>query len=130
MKSARGCTQSPRETATAVNMSTSKSSTVLPATFSMTNQLTVQVLFFGAARDAVGRAEIALNCDIDCTAGKAFQKILSENPALNRFGKSLLLAVNQEYADHNRVLRNGDELAIFPPVSGGSAGSAGILAAS
>jgi len=96
----------------------------------MTNQLTVHVLFFGAARDAVGREEIALNCDIDCTAGKAFQKILSENPALNRFGKSLLLAVNQEYADQNRVLRNGDELAIFPPVSGGSAGSAGILPAS
>jgi molybdopterin synthase catalytic subunit len=96
----------------------------------MTNRLTVHVLFFGAARDAVGREEIALNCDIDCTAGKAFQKILSENPALNRFGNCLLLAVNQEYADQNRVLRNGDELAIFPPVSGGSAGSAGILPAS
>jgi MoaE-MoaD fusion protein len=94
----------------------------------MPDQLTVSVLFFGAARDAVGREQIALNCDVDCTAGKAFQKILSENPALNRFGKSLLLAVNQEYADQQRVLRDGDELAIFPPVSGGE--SAGILPAS
>jgi len=95
----------------------------------ISNQLTVRVLFFGAARDAVGEEQIELNCGSGCNAGEALQKILSENPALNRFGKSLLLAVNQEYADQNRELRNGDELAIFPPVSGGSssAGSAGIL---
>ena len=90
-----------------------------------TNQLIVRVLFFGAARDAVGEEQIEFNCGDGSTAGEALQKILSENPALNRFGKSLLLAVNQEYAPQNRELRNGDELAIFPPVSGG-AESAGI----
>jgi molybdopterin synthase catalytic subunit len=89
----------------------------------MTNTpLTVRVLFFGAARDAIGQEQIEFDCGAGCTAGKAFQKILSENPALNRFGKSLLLAVNREYADQNRKLSAGDELAIFPPVSGGSAG--------
>src|SRR5215468_2750709 len=94
-----------------------------------TNVITVRVLFFSAARDAVGREEIEFNCDAGDTAGEALQKILSAHPALNRFGKSLLLAVNQEYADQNRKLHNGDELAIFPPVSGGSAGSVGILPA-
>jgi molybdopterin synthase catalytic subunit len=94
-----------------------------------TNQLTVQVLFFGAARDAVGEEQINFNCRDGCTAGEAFQKILSEHPTLNRFGKSLLLAVNQEYADPKRELHERDELAIFPPVSGGSTGSAGILPA-
>ena len=93
-----------------------------------TNQLTVRVLFFGAAREAVGEEQIEINCGDGSTAGEALQEILSENPALNRFGKSLLLAVNQEYADQNRELQDGDELAIFPPVSGG--GSAGILPAS
>src|SRR5215470_9097702 len=85
------------------------------------NVLTLRVLFFGAARDAVGQEQIKFNCDAGDTAGEALQKILSAHPALNRFGKSLLLAVNQEYADQNRKLHNGDELAIFPPVSGGSA---------
>jgi len=92
--------------------------------------ITVRVLFFGAARDAVGHEQIDLACGAGCTAGEALQKILSAHPALNRFGKSLLLAVNQEYADQNRELRNGDELAMFPPVSGGSTESAGILPAS
>jgi molybdopterin synthase catalytic subunit len=93
-----------------------------------TNQLSVRVLFFGAARDAVGQDELDITCHVRCTTGELFQKLLSEYPALTRFGKSLLLAVNQQYADQQRELREGDELAIFPPVSGG-AGSAGILPA-
>jgi molybdopterin synthase catalytic subunit len=88
----------------------------------MANQLTVHVLFFGAARDAVGQEQIDVSCHPGCTTGEAFQKLLSEYPLLNRFGKSLLLAVNQEYADPAGELHEGDELAIFPPVSGGSTG--------
>ena len=86
------------------------------------NPLTIRVLFFGAARDAVGEGQIEFNCNAGDTAGGALQKILSEHPALNRFGKSLLLAVNQQYANQDHELHSGDELAIFPPVSGGSAG--------
>ncbi len=92
--------------------------------------ISVRVLFFGAARDAVGDEQIDLACGVGCTTGEAFEKVLAEYPTLNRFGKSLLLAVNQQYADTKRELQEGDELAIFPPVSGGSAGSAGILPAS
>jgi MoaE-MoaD fusion protein len=94
-----------------------------------TNQLSVRVLFFGAARDAVGHDQLDISCPVHSTAGELFRKVLSEYPALNRFGNSLLLAVNQQYADPKRELRESDELAIFPPVSGGS-GSAGILPAS
>ncbi|HEV8589888.1 MAG TPA: molybdenum cofactor biosynthesis protein MoaE [Pyrinomonadaceae bacterium] len=85
--------------------------------------ITVRVLFFGAARDAVGAEQIDLTCDDGCTAGHALRQLLSQYPELSRFGKSLLLAVNQEYSELNRDIRDDDELAIFPPVSGGSAGS-------
>lgn len=95
-----------------------------------TNKLSVRVLFFGAARDAVGHDQLDITCHAGCTTGEAFQKVLSEHAALNRFGKSLLLAVNQQYADPKRELHEGDELAIFPPVSGGGAANAGILPAS
>jgi molybdopterin synthase catalytic subunit len=84
--------------------------------------ITVRVLFFGAARDAVGAEQIDLTCDDGCTAGHALRQLLSQYPELSRFGKSLLLAVNQEYSELNRDIRDDDELAIFPPVSGGSAG--------
>ena len=97
-------------------------------------RITVRVFFFGAARDAAGCEQIELECAAGSTAGQAFAQLRSDHPELKRFGESLLLAVNQEYAKHDRILSDGDELAIFPPVSGGSgagsAGSAGILPAS
>jgi len=91
------------------------------------NRITVKVLFFGAARDAVGQAEVRLSLKGDATAAIALEQVLEKFPELRRFGRSLLLAVNQEYAPADREVRDGDELAMFPPVSGGSAGSAGIL---
>ena len=50
----------------------------------------------------------------------ARSQILSQYPELQRFGNSLLLAVNQEYAHPETAIHDGDELALFPPVSGGS----------
>ena len=84
--------------------------------------ITVSVLFFGAARDAVGQEEVELSINSGSTAAQVFEQLVRSHPELQRFGKSLLLAVNQEYADPKREVRDGDELALFPPVSGGSAG--------
>ena len=91
------------------------------------------MLFFGAARDAVGQGEVDLLLNGSSTASSAFAQVLERFPDLRRFGRSLLLAVNQEYAPADREVQDGDELAVFPPVSGGSgrgAGSADILSAS
>jgi molybdopterin synthase catalytic subunit len=92
--------------------------------------ITVRVFFFGAARDAVGKDDVHLSINSGSNAAQAFDQLVSAHPELHRFGKSLLLAVNQEYADPTREVRDGDELAVFPPVSGGNAGSTGILPAS
>jgi molybdopterin synthase catalytic subunit len=100
-----------------------------------TNEIHVRLLFFGAARDAVGHDEVHFVLRSATTAANAFVEVLEKHPELRRFGRSLLFAVNQEYAQGDRVIENGDELAVFPPVSGGSvesadAGSASILPAS
>jgi len=85
-----------------------------------TSQIKVRVLFFGAARDAVGSAEVDFTLKDGTSATEAFAELLEEFPDLRRFGRSLLFAVNQEYAPDDRTLNHGDELAVFPPVSGGS----------
>jgi len=92
--------------------------------------ISVNVLFFGAARDATGTDEARLRLQPPHDSGSALEQILTTYPALRRFGKSLLFAVNQEYAGPDRKISDGDELAIFPPVSGGSdAGSADVSSA-
>src|SRR5881397_1592260 len=80
----------------------------------------VRVLFFGAARDAAGREQLELSLSSQANVASAFAQLLADYPALARFGNSLLLAVNQEYALPDRKISDGDELAVLPPVSGGS----------
>ena len=88
----------------------------------MTAPLKINVLFFGAAREVVDQNPLSLTLGVDgpSTVARAFEHLASRYPGLERFGRSLLFAVNQEYATPETQLKNNDELAIFPPVSGGS----------
>lgn len=79
----------------------------------------VRVLLFGAAREAAGGDEFALELRAGATASDALAEITRRYPKLGNFGRSLLVAVNEEYADAETPVRDGDEVAIFPPVSGG-----------
>lgn len=83
-------------------------------------QIEIQVLFFGAARDVVGGKEVKLSLGPSATVATAFGKLLSKFSGLGGFERSLLFAVNQEYATKETALHDNDELAIFPPVSGGA----------
>ncbi|HEY2962143.1 MAG TPA: molybdenum cofactor biosynthesis protein MoaE [Pyrinomonadaceae bacterium] len=83
-------------------------------------KVTVQVLFFGAARDTVKENPLSLLVDAPATVSRAFQQLVEQFGGLERFGRSLLFAVNQEYATPETELKENDELAIFPPVSGGA----------
>ena len=83
-------------------------------------QVSIRVLFFGAARDVVESNQLELSLDAPATVSSAFQKLVARFAPLERFGRSLLFAVNQEYATPDTVLKENDELAVFPPVSGGS----------
>ena len=77
----------------------------------------VQVLFFGATAETVGEREIEIDLEKDTKATAAFKKIVSSYPKLQNH--SLLFAVNQEYADGGKTIKEGDELAVFTAVSGG-----------
>jgi MoaE-MoaD fusion protein len=88
----------------------------------------VRLLYFGAAREEVGRVEEQLEVSAPANAASVLAEVLDAHPALRRFGRSLLVAVNEEYAGAQARVRAGDEVAIFPPVSGG-AGEAGSIEA-
>jgi molybdopterin converting factor subunit 1 len=84
------------------------------------SQVNIRVLFFGAARDAADASQLNFAVDAPATVSSAFQSLVKKFSQLERFGRSLLFAVNQEYATPDTQLHENDELALFPPVSGGS----------
>ena len=85
-----------------------------------THRITIHLLAFGAAREAIGFAETETALTAPCTAAEAREQLFEKYPALKRFGNSLLFAVNQEYARPDLAVTDGDEVAVFPPVSGGA----------
>lgn len=80
----------------------------------------VKVLFFGATAEAVGNREVQVETGDNAKAKRVFEEVLERFPQLRKsFPKSLLFAVNQEYANGDEIIRDHDELAIFTAVSGG-----------
>jgi molybdopterin synthase catalytic subunit len=86
----------------------------------MTARVNVRVLFFGAARDVVDTNPLDISLESPATVASAFHYLAGRFAQLERFGRSLLFAVNEEYATPDTKLNDNDELAVFPPVSGGS----------
>lgn len=79
----------------------------------------VIVRFFAAAAQAAGRRE-AQGAWAGITAGQLLTELKAAYPGLEQIGATLAIAVNREYASLETVLQDGDEVALIPPVSGGS----------
>ena len=77
--------------------------------------MTVRVRLFAMLKERAGRDAI----DIELPEGARVADALAALADLCG-GYTCLLAVNREYADPDRVLVAGDELALIPPVSGGA----------
>ena len=79
----------------------------------------IQVLFFGACREAIGQHEFLCELSSPANIAQAFENVSTQFPSLENFGNSLLFAINEEHSRQDDLLHEGDVLAIFPPVSGG-----------
>ncbi len=79
--------------------------------------MSIQVLFFGAVADVVGRRLHEIDVSDGTPANSVFDMILTEYPRLA--SHKLHFSVNQKFATGDEVIRDGDELAIFTAVSGG-----------
>jgi molybdopterin synthase catalytic subunit/molybdopterin converting factor small subunit len=85
----------------------------------------IGVLFFGVLKDVVGRSRET----VDLPEGARVREVLfyyaREAPRFEAMVPSLAISVNQEYSGADRALREGDEVGLLPPVSGGSAEGGG-----
>jgi len=84
----------------------------------------VQVRLFARYREAAGRDRVEVELPEGGTVETAWEAVSSRFPALSAYRPFTLFAVDQDYVESDRALRPGEELCLFPPVSGGSAGPA------
>ncbi|MBU8905030.1 molybdopterin converting factor subunit 1 [Desertibacillus haloalkaliphilus] len=77
----------------------------------------IKVLFFAELEEIVGRREVEL--EQSSLTVTELKQLLSERypslPELERF----MVAINEEYGDDQDVIKEGDTVALIPPVSGG-----------
>jgi molybdopterin synthase catalytic subunit/molybdopterin converting factor small subunit len=78
----------------------------------------VRVRLFAALRERAGASEVVLELPDGALVGDALDRLASVTD-----GVPAVLAVNREYADRGAALHEGDEVALIPPVSGGSVGA-------
>lgn len=81
----------------------------------------VTVLLFAILRERAGRDQIELSLPEGATVAEAVEALRSEDGLADVIGRlPVRMAVNREYAEAGATLTSGDELALVPPVSGGS----------
>lgn len=80
----------------------------------------IRVLFFGMVKDITGRSSDSLELPAPATLRDLLAHYQRQNPGLNPIAASLAMSINQEYALPESPLKSGDEVALLPPVSGGS----------
>ncbi len=87
------------------------------------NTMRVRVLFFGILQDLAGQSGDWMDLPAGATVSDVLDRCASQSPAMKAMLPSLAIAVNQQYSTAGTLLHEGDEVALLPPVSGGSASS-------
>lgn len=78
----------------------------------------IQLLFFGVATDLVSKNSIIYEFKPDGSVQSLKKELLLQYPKLKNI-EEFAIAVNEEYAEDDLVIKENDVVAIIPPVSGG-----------
>lgn len=81
----------------------------------------VTLKFFAVFKSKLGKEEIGLDLNEPLPLRGVIEKIKAEYPEVAKILTEInpMIAVNQEFANLETLVRDGDEIAFIPPVSGG-----------
>jgi molybdopterin synthase sulfur carrier subunit len=81
----------------------------------------INVLFFAQLRETLNSQGVELNIDTPCTVSAIKNALVQHNPNWQTHLNlaTVLCAVNQTMVDNQSMIQGGDEVAFFPPVTGG-----------
>ena len=79
------------------------------------------ILFFAQLREQLNSAGVSIDLQAPCSVAELIQRLLDEHPQWQAvFANSqVLAAINQTLVDTKALVSPGDEVAFFPPVTGG-----------
>ncbi|MEO1395610.1 MAG: MoaD/ThiS family protein [Cyanobacteria bacterium J06634_5] len=85
----------------------------------MTETITVTLKLFAVYQEALGVPEKEMVLPVGITAGEVRDRLLRDHPTLTRWRDLTRFGINLQFAEADTPLKNGDELVLIPPVSGG-----------
>jgi molybdopterin converting factor subunit 1 len=81
--------------------------------------ISVSVKLFASIRDITGTGEIKISMPEDSPVSSILEELIHKYPSFAPWKDYVRLAVNYEYVQLSHILRDSDEVAVIPPVSGG-----------
>ncbi len=78
----------------------------------------IQILAFGIAKDILNQQKLVVELNTHHTVGDLRRNLLATHTGFDKLS-SLRFAVNEEYVEDGFALKEGDEVILIPPVSGG-----------
>lgn len=79
----------------------------------------ITVKLFARLKDLAGSGEFVREVPAPATVQSVWKSLTAEMPSLVQYEGTMSVAVNAEYAKMAATVREGDEVAFLPPVSGG-----------
>jgi sulfur-carrier protein len=81
--------------------------------------ITITVKLFAAYQEAYGLSELVLEFPHDTPVKAVCDRLISEHPELNQWRNVTRFGINLAFVPGDTVLKQGDEVVLIPPVSGG-----------
>ena len=91
------------------------------------NKMQVRLLFFASLKDIVGSRQLQLDLPHGATVEDVLTRLEASYPRIKDYRPVVLTAINEEYVDRRTPIQEGDEVALFPPVSGGEVDSVPLV---
>jgi molybdopterin converting factor small subunit len=77
------------------------------------------VLLFASLKERIGAKQISVHASETVVLNDFLETLFLQFPQLKPFSNNLVVSINQKYAAEDQVIFPNDEIALFPPVSGG-----------
>ena len=85
----------------------------------MAEDIQITVKLFAIFQEVLATDELQIKLESGTSVSVIFDRLVSQHPHLEKWRSLTRYAVNLNFADPQTILKNGDEVALIPPVSGG-----------